>query len=73
MSPAVAGGFFTTEPPGRPKFNFLIWEFKTIYWSLVRLQFVFSSVQLLSRVQLLRMPGFLVHHQLLEFAQTHVH
>ena len=37
-----------------------------------------SPVQSLSRVQLLRphdssMPGFPVHHQLLEAAQTHVH
>ena len=38
----------------------------------------FSSVQLLSCVQLCNsmdcsMPGFPVHHQLLDFAQTHVH
>ena len=38
----------------------------------------FSSVQSLSRVQLCepmncRMPGFPVHHQLLEFTQTHAH
>ena len=37
-----------------------------------------SSVQLLNRVQLCdpvdcSMPGFPVHHQLLELAQTHVH
>ena len=37
-----------------------------------------SSVQLLSRVQLCNpmdcsTPGFLVHHQLLELTQTHVH
>ena len=37
-----------------------------------------ESVQLLSRVRLCSpmdcsMPGFPVHHQLLEFAQTHVH
>ena len=41
--------------------------------------YVFSSVQSLSRVQLFvtpmdcSMPGFPVHHQLLELAQTHVH
>ena len=39
----------------------------------------FSSVQLLSRVRLFATPwiaacqGLLVHHQLLEFTQTHVH
>ena len=38
----------------------------------------FSSVQLLSRVQLCdlmnrSMPGLPVHHQLPEFTQTHVH
>ena len=38
----------------------------------------FSSVQLLSRVRLCdpmncSTPGLLVHHQLLEFTQTHVH
>ena len=38
----------------------------------------FSSVQSLSRVRLCdpmdhSMPGLLVHHQLLEFTQTHVH
>ena len=35
----------------------------------------FSSVQLLSHVQLMdcNMPAFPVHHQLLEDAQTHVH
>ena len=37
---------------------------------------IFSSVQLLSCVRLFVipcMPGFSVHHQLLELAQTHVH
>ena len=24
-SPALAGGFFTTEPPGKPKFHFFIY------------------------------------------------
>ena len=38
----------------------------------------FSSVQLLSRVRLCNpmdysTPGLLVHHQLLELTQTHVH
>ena len=64
----TAGGFFTTEPPGR---------LKTAIWasnSTPR----FSSAQLLSHVRLwdsmdCSMPGFPVHHHLLEFAQTHVH
>ena len=38
---------------------------------------LFTSVQSLSRVQLVATPcstpGFPVHHQLLEFTQTHVH
>ena len=24
MSPALAGGFFSTEPPGKPKFDFFL-------------------------------------------------
>ena len=41
-------------------------------------KFMFSSVQLLSHVQLCNSvnhstPGLPVHHQLLEFTQTHVH
>ena len=40
--------------------------------------YTFSSVQLLSRVQLCdpmncSTQGFLIHHQLLELTQTHVH
>ena len=61
MYPAIAGGFFTTEPPGRLKFNFLIWKLKKIYWSLVHLQFVFSSVQPLSRVRLFATPWTASH------------
>ena len=37
---------------------------------------IFSSVQSLSHVQLFvdcSMPGFPVHHQLQDLAQTHVH
>ena len=45
---------------------------------LSSLGYKFSSVQLLSRVQLCNpmdcsMPGLPVHHQLREFTQTHVH
>ena len=32
MSPALAGGFFTTEPPGRPKqFSFKKKEIRLVY------------------------------------------
>ena len=47
--------------------------------SLLQTSFKFSSVQLLSLCPALcnlmdySTPGFLVHHQLLELAQTHVH
>ena len=61
MYPAIAGRFFTTEPPGSTKFNFLMWKFKKIYWSLVHLQFVFSSVQPLSRVRLFATPWTASH------------
>ena len=45
---------------------------------LMQLNHVFNSVQSLSRVQLCNsmdcsIPGFPVHHQLLELAQIHVH
>ena len=58
VSPALAGGFFTTEPPGKHLLKF-------------------SSVQSL-RLTLCdpmnySMQGLPVHHQLLEFTQTHFH
>ena len=59
MSPSLAGRFFTTNAT---------WEVQSLYQ--------FSSVQSLSRVWLFVTPwtaGFLVHHQLPEQAQTHVH
>ena len=47
-----------------------IWGLQWFY----RLIWKFSSVWLLSRVPMdYSMPGFPVHHQLLELAQTHVH
>ena len=30
MSPALAGGFFTTEPPAKPSFFFLMYVFNSI-------------------------------------------
>ena len=57
MSPALAGGFFTTEPPGKPLF------------SSVQFSSVAQSCLTLCNIT----PGFPVHHQLLEFTQTRVH
>ena len=59
MSPALAGGFFTI-------------------WATREDKVAFSSVQSLSHVRLCNpmncsTPGLPVHHQLLEFTQTHVH
>ena len=47
-------------------------------WVCIKEYYVYSSVQSLSPVQLCNpmdcsMPGFPVHHQLPELAQTHVH
>ena len=41
VSPALAGGLFITEPPGKPSFNFLINRFVvgSISWSLRSLCF----------------------------------
>jgi len=58
-------------------FKFILFIRLFIVWVL-HTSLVFSSVQLLSRVRLcdpvnLSTPGLPVHHQLLEFTQTHVH
>ena len=47
-------------------------------WRMEQVYYQFSSIQSLSRVQLCKRmdcstAGFLVHHQLPEFTQTHVH
>ena len=50
-----------------------------VFFPIPPSNFQLSSVQLLSRVRLLMTPwtaachGFLIHHQLLELSQTHVH
>ena len=36
-SPALAGGFFTTEPPGKPRFIELIWSRNTLFPCFVAL------------------------------------
>ena len=57
MSPALACGFFTTEPPEKHQL----------------VQFSCQScVTLCDPVHYIT-PGLSVHHQLLELAQTHVH
>ena len=53
-SPALAGGFFTTEPP-------------------VHFSSVTQSCPTLCDPMNRSTPGLPVHHQLLEFTQTHVH
>ena len=71
MSPAclaLAGGFFVTEPPGKPA--------NTKYLCLMQ-KFQFSSVAqsclTLSDPMNPSTPGLPVHHQLPESTQTHVH
>ena len=54
-SPALAGGFFTTEPPGKP--NYFIHNINSVYMSIPISQFIptflplfLAVVQSLSRV-----------------------
>ena len=63
---------------GREKRLMITWKSKDEGKELLRAQCLFSSVQLLSPVQLRNpmdcsTPGLPVHHQLPEFIQTHVH
>ena len=60
MSSALAGGFFTTEPPGKPS---MIAQFSSVTQSCPTLCHPMNH----------SMSGLPVHHQLLEFMQTHVH
>jgi len=59
--PALAGGFFTTEPPGKPK----------VLINSVQFSSVAQSCPTLCDPMDCSTPGFPVHHQLLEL--THVH
>ena len=61
-SPALAGGVFTTEPPGKP-----------LVHNSVQFSSVTQSCLTLCDPMDCSMPGLPVHHQLLEFTQTHVH
>ena len=52
------------------------WSLLHCRWILYQLSYQFSSVQSFSHVRLFVIPGtasFLVHHQLPELTQTHVH
>ena len=49
MSPALAGGFFTTEPPGKPPVAMSYFTFKVSYIQIVpRMYNVFTVLQYFS-------------------------
>ena len=60
-SPTLAGGFFTTEPPGKPRTWF---QFSSVQ-SLSRV-WLFATMNRST-------PDLPVYHKLPEFTQTHVH
>ena len=62
-SPALVGGFFTTEPLGKPLANF----------SPVQFSSVAQSCPTLGNPMNRSTPGLPVHHHLPEFTQTRVH
>ena len=64
-SPALADGFFTTEPPGKlpGKYSF----------SSVQFSSVAQLCPILCDPMNRSTPGLPVHHHLPEFTQTHVH
>ena len=66
ISPALAGGFFTTTLPGKSLH---------LYKRIVSVQFssVTQSCPTLCDPMNRSTPGLPVHHQLPEFTQTHVH
>ena len=61
-SPALAGGFSTTEPTGKPIRNYPV-QFSSFTQACPTLCDPMDHST----------PGFPVHHQLLEFTKTHVH
>ena len=65
MSPALAGGFQSTVPPGKLSASFL----KVIFSSV---QFTYSVVSDCDPMDC-STPGFPIHHQLPELTQTHVY
>ena len=88
MSLALAGGFFITEPPGKPTTQIWNWEqtmpqiwlhysLKYLIYISFLVSFKFNSVAqscltLCDPIDCSK-PGLPVHHQLPELAQTHVH
>ena len=77
--PALAGGFFTTEPPRKPGHwgcLFLIFTIiftLPLYWeNMVMFKWVLFSLTLCNPMDCIT-PGFPVLHQLWELAQTHIH
>ena len=60
VAPALAGKFFTTEPPGKPTLSH---QFRSVAQSCLTLCDPMNRST----------PGLPVHHQLPEFTQTHVH
>ena len=62
LSPALAGRFITTEPPGKP------WNFQSVQFSSVT-----QSCPTLCDPMNRSTPGLPVHHQFSEFTETHIH
>ena len=69
-SPALVGGLFTTEPPGKPS-SICYLLFRNI--SSVQFSSVAQSCLTLCNPMNCSTPGLPVYHQLPEFTQTHVH
>ena len=71
-SPALAGGLFTTVPPGKP--HSYLWLNNIPWYGHIKTQFgsVAQSCPTLCDPMDCSTPGFPVHHQLPEFTQTHV-
>ena len=66
-----------SHPPNTLGLSWWIWEKLALSFDFYLLEWVFSSVAQLCPTLCnpmdCRPPGFSVHHQLLEFTQTHVH
>ena len=84
VSPELADRVFTTEPPGTPPTPnvFPVILCKSPHWNDSLSSWMLDTCQFSSVAQLCltlcdpmdcSMPGLPVHHQLLEFTQTHVH
>ena len=77
VSPALADGFFITEPPGKPCTQYFLHVYLFIFsWRIIALKccivvLLFSPT--LCDPMNCSTPGFPVLHHLLEFTQTHLH